>query len=128
MGIAERVLLRGEQIAGEFDTTRIKGNHVDDFCQANAAGLDAAIATEITAWAGKGIASKKTAGILHNLGIGHAALDNNPDNAGDGARDFNGGDGNTYNLTDERPVAAAARGLQAFIAVQSRAKNPLSTD
>jgi hypothetical protein len=130
VGIAERVYLRGEQLTGEFNTTRLKGNRVDDFYQNQAGpGLDAAVTAETDAWAAKGITSKKTAGILYNLGINHATLHANPaDAGGTGAQAFAGGDGNNYDLTDERPVADAARGLQAFIALQSQTKNPLSTD
>lgn len=71
---------------------------------------------------------QKTTGLLYNLGIVGGDLNDDPDNAGDGARAFAGGDGNNYNLQDARPVAAAPRGLQAFVALKSTERNPISND
>jgi hypothetical protein len=59
--------------------------------------------------------------------LNHAAFDNDPDNAGGGARDFTEG-ANNYNLTDERPTGDAAHGLQAFVQLKSIAQNPLSAN
>jgi len=72
---------------------------------------------------------EKITGVLYNLGILHNDVNNNPA-AGDhtGAQAFAGSDGNDYNLTDERGTAAANRGLQAFVQLETTARNPLSND
>jgi hypothetical protein len=72
--------------------------------------------------------NQQTAGLLYNLGIVGNNLNDNPDNAGDGARAFAGGDGNNYNLQDARPIADIARGLQGFVQLKSLNANPLSND
>ena len=71
---------------------------------------------------------QKTAGLLYNLGIVGGDLNDNPDNAGDGARAFDRGDGTNCNLQDARPIAAEANGLQGFVQHKSLAANPLSND
>jgi hypothetical protein len=67
-------------------------------------------------------------GILYNLGLLHGAFNNDPTNVGDGAQAFDRGDGNNYDLTDERATTAAAHGLQAFVQLKSLEQNPLSPD
>jgi hypothetical protein len=62
------------------------------------------------------------AGILHNLGIAHGALNDDPTHADDGAQDFLA-DGQRYNLTDE---TAGANNLPGFAQVKSLTNNPLT--
>jgi hypothetical protein len=67
--------------------------------------------------------------VLYNLGILHANVNNDPAAAdGTGAQAFTASDGNDYDLTDARPTAAAANGLQAFVELETTARNPLSAD
>ena len=76
---------------------------------------------EAAQYRGKGI-NGRVAGILRNLGVAHDALNADPDNADDGAHDFEF-DGTNYNLTDE---TAGADHLPGFAEVKSLAINPLT--
>ena len=67
--------------------------------------------------------------MLYNLGINHVNVNNDPAVAdGTAARAFQASDTNRYDLTDERPIAAANRGLQAFIQLETSQQNPISND
>ncbi|MCE8163934.1 MAG: hypothetical protein I3274_07045 [Candidatus Moeniiplasma glomeromycotorum] len=105
---------KGFRFRTQFKSQRFANSRLDR----NFAALTGDEAANIDPWANKGI-DGATAGLLYNLGIDHAGLHNDPNDAGGtGARAFNLG-GHNYDLTD-------ADDLRNFVAAKAQAVNPLT--